>query len=194
MKLIVTLMICLFFFGVISLVLAGAGDIDLTVEDETLSARLRGIPLKIILEKLERERGIRFRGDSSLLEEEVTVQFTQLPFVEGLKKILTTMNYSLIYGKNGKLVGVIVIGKGRADPGVTTGRDGVVQKIISPAIEQDDARGSFTVIRNIPPPGGYMEVTPEERDKFTVIGNTPPPGGPVEVSAEELENFKVIKN
>ena len=89
---------------------------------------------------------------------------------------------------------MIVINRGRAGPGVTKGRGGVVQKTISPVIKEDYTRGSFTVIRNLPPPGGYVEVTAKERKKFTVISNSPPPGGPVEVTAEELHKFTPIGN
>ena len=71
MKLIVTLIMCSSFLAVLPPTVASRGNIDLPIHGEVLSARLRKIPLKIILEKLERERGIWFRGDPSLLEEEL---------------------------------------------------------------------------------------------------------------------------
>jgi hypothetical protein len=218
MKLIATLIICSFSLGVFAPVLARGGDIDLTIEGGVLSARLKEAPLKIILERLERETGTWFRGDPSVLEEEVTVQFTELPLEEGLKRILSSMNYSLIYDSNEKPVGVIFIGKGKAGPGMSEGRGGgTTRTILPPARDQADASDSFTVIKNVPPPGGNVEITAEEHENFrvmrnsslsdgpvevtgnepenfTVIRNLSPPGGPVEVSAEELENFKVIRN
>ena len=96
MKLTIILMICSLLLGIFSPVLTGREDIDLIVEGEVLSAKLNGIPLKIILEKLERERGIWFRGNTSLLDEAITVQFTDLPIEGGLNRILASMNYSLV--------------------------------------------------------------------------------------------------
>ena len=49
---------CSFFLGLFPPIYAGEEDIDLSIEGKVLSARLKEIPLKIILEKLEREKGI----------------------------------------------------------------------------------------------------------------------------------------
>jgi hypothetical protein len=67
-----------FFLCVFSPAWSGRGDIDFKLEGHTLSANLKNIPLKFILEKLERDRGIWFKGDSSLLGEQVAVQFEVL--------------------------------------------------------------------------------------------------------------------
>lgn len=195
MKLIATLMICSFSLGVFPPVLAGGEDIDLTIGGNFLSARLKEIPLKIILEKLKREKGVWFRGDLNLLEEEITVQFTDLPFEEGLKRILASINFSLMFDGNERLVGVIVLGKGTPGHGVSEGRDGAKKRTISPpgTKEQVLVNDPFPVIRSSPPSGGYVEVTSEDREDFTVIRNSPLPGGPVKVTEEELENFTVIR-
>ena len=98
MKLIVTLMMCSLFLGG-SPVFAGGERVDLTVEGETLSASLREIPLKIILERLERRKGVRFKGADSLFDEEVTVQFNALILEDRIKRILASMNYSLVFNR-----------------------------------------------------------------------------------------------
>ena len=85
--------------GFFPLLFAGGGDIDFTIEGKVLSARLKEIPLKIILEKLEREKGIWFRGNSSMLGETITFQFTDLPLEEGLNNTLSSMNYSLVFDR-----------------------------------------------------------------------------------------------
>ena len=99
MKLILTLIMCSFFLAVLPPTAASGEDIDLTIHGEVLSARLRGIPLKIILEKLERERGTWFRGNTSFLDEAITVQFTDLPLEEGLIRILASMNYRAVFDR-----------------------------------------------------------------------------------------------
>ena len=212
MKLIVTLTICSFFLGVFPPVLAEGGDIDLTIEGETLSAKLRRIPLKILFEKLKREKGILFRGDPSLLEKEITVQLAELSFEEGLKRILASMNYSLIYDRNERLVGVIIIGRGIADNAASEGRAGA-----SKGNERADVNRSFTVMKNNLHHGGNLKIGTEERENFRVISDSPPsagvdefieqesenfggiknslpPGGPVKVTEKERKNFRVIRN
>jgi len=99
MKLIVTLILCLSFVAVLPPTVASRGNIDLTIHGEALLARLRGIPLNIILEKSERERGIWFRGNTSLFDKGITVQFIDLPIEGGVNRILTSMNYSLAFDR-----------------------------------------------------------------------------------------------
>jgi len=98
-RLIVKLIMCSFFLAVLPLTAASRENIDLTIHGEVLSARLRGIPLKIILEKLERERGTWFRGNTSFLDEAITVQFTDLTIEGGVNRILASMNYSLVFDR-----------------------------------------------------------------------------------------------
>jgi len=219
MKLIVTLIMCSFFLAVLPLTAASREDIDLTIHGEVLSARLRAIPLKIILEKLEREKGIWFRGNSSLLDETITVQFTDLPLEEGLVRILASMNYSLVFDQNERLVGVIVVARGAVDrPFSEVRTDSSMRTITSPAVNErasvnrpvtrtgknnpqggyikviKEDREDFTVIRNCPPPGGPAEVPAGARESFAVVKNCPPPGGPANITPEEHEKFRVIKN
>jgi hypothetical protein len=196
MRLSISLLACIFFLGVVTPVPAWDGGIDLRVEGEILSARIEGVPFKIVLENLERQRGIWFMGDPSLLEEEVTVEFIELPLEQGLKRILSSVNHVLLFDGNGGVLGVIVIGRATAGPALSEGRVGIRERAISPPStnRQADIEGSFTVIRNLAPPGGVIEVSAEEIQNFEVIRNVPSPGGPVKVSAEELENFKVIRN
>ena len=59
------------FLSIISTVPAREKIVDLTIKGKTLSAKLKEIPLKDILEKLERETGIWFKSDESVFAEEV---------------------------------------------------------------------------------------------------------------------------
>ncbi|NIM99572.1 MAG: hypothetical protein GTO24_16315 [candidate division Zixibacteria bacterium] len=219
MQLIVTLVICFSFLNAFPPILAGGEHIDLKLEGEVLSAELSEIPLKIILEKLEREKGIWFKGDSSLLEKEITVQFTDLSVTEALKRILRSMNYSLVFDRDGELAGVVLVGRVASDVAPGEGRTVRARRDIlskppkkrvndvgvsavarnsqppgGPVIITDKDLESFKVTRNVPPPGGLFEVSAEELEKFKIVRNVPPPGGPVEVTAEELQKFSIIKN
>lgn len=207
MKLFVTLIICSLCVGFFPPALAGDGDIDLTVEGELLSARLNGVPLATILEKLERERGIWFRGDASFLGEAIQVEFTDLPFAEGLGRILASMNYSLIFDGNDRLAGVIVIGKGITDGADSKCRAGPQMRTISPSgrDEQADMDRSFAGIGNSPHAAtgegrrgseviGNYPRPEEEPGKFTVVRDSPPPGKPGGIAAGIREDFTVVKS
>lgn len=219
MKIILLLfMACQFVLCLFSPVWSEVGDIGLKFEGETLSAELEEIPLKVVLENLEREKGIWFKCNKRLLEAKVSVQFKDLSLEDGLKRIIFRMNHSLIFDRNGKVEGVILIGMAGSDvptrgvtaspvrggsiPSMTpnkhinnTGALNVVENTLGGAVEiTSDELENFKVIKNAPPPGGEIEITTKELQNFKVIRNCPPPGAPVEVTAEEVEEFKVIKN
>ena len=194
-------------------------NLSLKFQGPLFSAHIRGVPLRLVLERLEREKGIRFKGSGSLLDERVAVQFTALPLEDGMKRILASMNCSFVFGRDGKLQGVVIIG--RAASGVPTRGLGTVgdrrralsgpsEKHMSTFETSEIARAchppggpsvitqkdlkSFRVTRNTSPSGGSVEVTAREREKFKVMRNCPPPGGPTEVSTKQRENFRIIKN
>jgi len=194
--LIVIFTFCSFSLGIIFPAWCGEEDVLLKCKGEILSANLKEITLKMILEKLGKERGVWFKCDNRVLDSKVSAHFKGLSLEEGLKRILSSMNYSLVFDSDRRLVGLIIIGKG--SPGIAKVNRGAVpsrKTISSPGKrEQANVKGPFKVIRNIPPPGGRVKTTREEIENFKVIKNSPPPGGPVKATAKEIENFKVIKN
>ncbi|MBK5099404.1 MAG: hypothetical protein JJE15_00145 [Desulfobacteraceae bacterium] len=90
-------------------------EIDLAFIDQTLSAKITEAPLRAIIAKIKAEKAIRFRlwlkGKESLLDRKISVRFSKLPIEEGIERIFRAMNYSLIFNKYGKLVGVFLVGK-----------------------------------------------------------------------------------
>jgi hypothetical protein len=206
----VILTLSAFFLSVFTPVPVQAAPIDLTFKGDVLSANLEETRLKEILEKLEREKGISWTGNSSLVEEKITLQFKDLSLNEGVKRILGSMNHCLIFDANERLAYVIIIGE-RTRGKVKTGRKIVAQnkrtqqthtaktnktREVSngpPAVTKKD-HGGFRVIRNVPSPGSVSEPTVEEMEKFKVQRNLPPPGGSTQVSEEVLESFKVRRN
>ena len=222
-KIKVTLIVCLtalaFLISPLSTTWSTEENLSLKFQGRIFSAHIRGVPLRLVLEKLEREKGIRFKGPGSLLDERVTVQFTALPLEDGMKRILASMNCSFVFGRDGKLQGVVIIG--RAASGIPSGRFGTVTNRRSsssrpsekhastieasdvvracqppggPAVITQKELKSFRIMQNISPPGGSLEVTAREREKFKVMRNCPPQRSPIEFSGKELENFKVIEN
>jgi hypothetical protein len=85
--------------------------IDLKFNGQTMSADLKDVSLKLILEKIKSERGMWFRGSESVLAERVSVQFKDSPMQEALKRILFDINYVLFFDSNNKLVGAVILGR-----------------------------------------------------------------------------------
>jgi len=83
----------------------------LIFQGETLTAILEEESLENIFEKFQKETGIWFRVPESELDERVSVQFENLSIKEGLKRILRTMNYSLLFDQDNNLIGAFVFGK-----------------------------------------------------------------------------------
>lgn len=213
-----------FFLCVFSPAWSGEEDIDVKIEGQTLSANVKEVPLKAMLEKLKKETGIWVKGSQSLLQDNISAQFEDLPLQDGLKRILSSMNYSFVFGPNNKLEGVVIVGKGKSRPTKARSAAATRQRSISssPKSTSSSKAGSrgykksvltkgsstsrnspkattekqkmFQVQKSDTPPGGPVTVTPEELEKFKVKKNVPPPGGPVAVTPEESEKFKIIKN
>jgi hypothetical protein len=195
-----TLLLCPF-----SSAWSGKEDINLKIKDQTLSADLKDIPLRPILDKLKKESGIWFNGDEALFEKKVTVQFKNLPLEEGLKRILSHVNYSIVFDSDGQLKGVSIFSKGTSVPTKSKYNAPVIKKATSSPNQTKSEivtteKGNKPVLtaageeKGSPTPMITHEPTSEEMENFKVIKNAPPPGGPVKTTAEELENFKVIKN
>jgi len=91
----IILTICTFFLCCFSPALAREGFVDLKLDGDTLSADLKGAVLRDILEGLNKERGIWWKGDQSVLEEKVTVQFIDLSLEDGMKKIFGSLDHCL---------------------------------------------------------------------------------------------------
>lgn len=171
----VSVLTCAFFLSILSAVPAREEAFDLKLEGEVLSVKLKEVPLKQILEKLEREIGIWFKGDESVFAEMVSVQFKDLSLEDGLKRILAFKNYSLLFDRDIGLVGVIVLGKS----GKTTHS--------SEALKGHVAGGSdFKVVQDSSPPGNTRSVP----IKMKIITNSPPPKNS---NAKPIEG-KIVKN
>jgi hypothetical protein len=106
----------LLFFLSSALIIAEEGYIDLDFGNGTLSANIREAPLRAVIGEIRKEKeGIWFKiwlkGSKVSLDEKVSVQFKNLPIRDGVKRILSTMNYSLIFDNHGKLLGVFLLGR-----------------------------------------------------------------------------------
>jgi hypothetical protein len=99
-----------------ALIIAQEGHIDLDFGNQAFSATIKEAPLRAVIGEIKKEKeGIWFRiwlKESNVsLDERVSVHFKGLPILDGLKRILSRMNYSLVFDNNGTLLGVFLLGK-----------------------------------------------------------------------------------
>ena len=192
-----------------------ATGVDLVFKKETLSANLNEVSLKVVLEKISREKGIWIKGKGSVLEGKVSLQFRDLSLHDGLKRILAQIDHSFIFDSGSRLIGLYIIGKGNPQTTRTlTTKSGAAMPAADKhataessfkldksgllhdgpiEISEEELKG-LKVVKNCPPPGGPVEISARELESLKIVRNCPPPGGPIRVSPEELESLKVIKN
>lgn len=86
----------------------------LDFKKQRLSASIKNTPLKAVLDEIKDEKNIWFETgfmrDSSLLDDDISVQFRNLRVQNGLERILSGINHSLIF-KGNNVVGVMLFGK-----------------------------------------------------------------------------------
>jgi len=118
---------CLLLFLSSALIVAEEGYIDLDFGNRTLSANIREAPLRAVIREIKKEKEriwfrIWLKESKVSLYEKVSVQFKDLPIRDGLKRILSTMNHSLIFDNHGNLLGVFLLGKPPRARGTSTRR------------------------------------------------------------------------
>jgi len=124
-----------------SAIMAAAGEEKnmLVFQGESFSANLVQEPLKNVFERLRKQTKIRLSVPDTELEEKVTVQFENLTLQEGLRRILRTMNYCLLFDPKNKLTAAFVFGKAA---GVEKDRHAaeIDEQIVQAAMAQDAAK------------------------------------------------------
>ena len=104
-----SLMACLYSYGAAE---ANSSGTDLNIEKGHISAELTNAPVLVLVRQIESQGGIWFKALADLAGEKVSVRFADIPLDEGLKRILRGMNHSLVYGADGRIAGVYILGKG----------------------------------------------------------------------------------
>jgi len=218
-KLIIILTICTFFLCCFSPAFAREGNIDLKLDGDTLSADLKGAILGDILEDLNEERGIWWKGDQSVLEEKVTVQFTDLSLENGMERILGFLDHCLFFDNEGVLIGVFLAGNDGTVREMNKSSRNIGTKVVSSSAKKKNMSpdNGFGPVKSVSPldspmqgttkvlktpestghtqsPGDSPAGTVGQPEGPKVVKNCPTPGGSIQLSAEELKNLTVRKN
>jgi hypothetical protein len=169
-------------------------------DGQKLTVRLNGTPLEQVLETFNQETGIWFQCEESLLEKKISVQFENVSLHEGLNRILSTLNYSLVFNRYLELEGAIIVAEGNANtakknrdlhrnkPSVTskTANRGYRSNLQqdSGSLNQESIRtrnpGNYKTGKGIKSVNETAPADVKNLKEFTIIKNSPPPGGPVE--------------
>jgi hypothetical protein len=84
--------------------------IDLQFEGGRISADIQEAPLSDIFDRIRNEKGVWVKGVDASAQQQVSVQFQDLPLEEGIGRILTGINYSLAFDENNRLIGITLLG------------------------------------------------------------------------------------
>ncbi|HUE31284.1 MAG TPA: hypothetical protein VMR79_10415 [Verrucomicrobiae bacterium] len=78
-------------------------------EGDTLTVRLTGAPVTEVLDELGRQAGAEIRGQVRD-PREVSAEFEGVPLAEALHRLLGDQNFALVYGNEGRLKSVRLLG------------------------------------------------------------------------------------
>ena len=76
-----------------------AADLSLEYRSEKLSGDISKVPLRTILTVLSEKTGITVYLDPSLKSKRISASFTDLPLVDGIKKLISPYSSAVVYGK-----------------------------------------------------------------------------------------------
>ena len=83
-------------------------------QDDGLTVHVTDVPLPEVLEELSRQSGAEIRGELREART-VSVDFEKVPLAQALARLLPEQNFALVYGKNGRLERIRLIG-GTGEP------------------------------------------------------------------------------
>lgn len=121
------------------------------IKDGRLSVEYTKVRLGDILDQLKDRDNIWFKGNESLLDEKITVQFADLSLEEGVKRILGFVNYALVYHDDGRLAGVMLFNKSNThtqEKAIAEARPGLTESSSSKVLQQ---RNEEDYLKEVPP-------------------------------------------
>jgi hypothetical protein len=187
-----------------------------SVRDGLLSVNLKDNSLLEVARDIEKQSGVWFRGDETLFQEKISVTFTDLPLEEGLKRILTNLNYSLMFDAKNKVAGVMVMGEGKP-AGAQPGRPGAQPPRVAmpppsatrpaPTVRSRPSTSTPPAAVRRPPrtipqpasgrsatrPGSVVSQSPNPDDS-EIQENAPGSGGPAGPDSPLPPAFRVMEN
>jgi len=191
---------------------------NLTINGKYLSVDLQGTSLKAVFETLEKEKGIWIIGDPSLLDKKLSVKFTNHSLEDGIKKILASMNYCLVFDSDGALIGTFLVGKGENNTASVQYKENETQNVVTSPLKnisnetQDvvnspsknisavEKTNTLKVLTNTRLQDTSPATTPEQELeslkilKEKILKDRPSQGAPAAMTTEQIEGLKILSN
>lgn len=95
--------------------LAQPTQIAIEVHRETMTARLLQVPLKAVLQELQRQTGLKYTVSEEEADRVISVEFTSVSLRRGLSRILAHVDHAISFDANGMPVQVIIGKKSEAE-------------------------------------------------------------------------------
>ena len=108
-------------------------------DDDTLTVDLVGVPLSEILAEIARQTRAEIRGGSRE-SGEVTARFEGVPLSQALDRLLRGQSYTLIYGEDGMLRAIPLLG----GPQISSSPPGATRTPVTPGSPPPDVVSLFT--------------------------------------------------
>jgi len=187
------MILILWMFFTAGIALAGSAEmgVRLKIDNRRITAGLKDARLVEILEILEKEKGIQVISPVALLDEKITVAFTDLSIEKGLRRILASFNYSLIFNEKEEVTGAMIFDS------VDKSQHLMQRQFRKPErrVENEETRferentgnhGAFQIVPNSFPPENQFA----EPIDMIISKNSPPPEQTIVLSVDTA----VIKN
>jgi hypothetical protein len=107
--------ISLLFFSIAPVIQAQEGRIYLEFENQSVSANIKGAPLKAVIKKINSKQGIWFKkwlkGSEFLFNEKVSLRCKNIPVHDAMEQIFSGINHAFIFDGQHSIEGVFLFGK-----------------------------------------------------------------------------------
>lgn len=189
----------------------GSGKV--VIQGDSISADLKNAVLADVLKDIEAQRKIWFKGEKSLLEEKVSVSFSNLSLNEGIKRILAGMNYMVVFDPKGQPAGINIVGKKTPGPSLAGSAGQSSSQTAAQAPKAFPAVQSSPEVAQKPEPSNRTAESSSERSGvsqaqapgraeeelppgFKVVPGAAPPGKPASPAqaASQAKKFEVQEN
>lgn len=135
---------------------------SLIITNNKISADFEDVSLGEILIGIKDRNNIWFKGDESLLNEKISVRFTDLSLEHGMKRILRSANYALVYHDNGNLAGLILFNKSSQEKTIANIPPHFMQSSSEKVLQEDNEEAPSSSEQSDEIPQGY-DAVPEIR-------------------------------
>ena len=95
---------------------------ELLIENGTISADLKEVPLRKVLEQILEQADVWYKCDESLFREKISIQFKDLPLKTGMRRILASFDHALEFNARGELIGLTLLGESGFNYSTTAAR------------------------------------------------------------------------